>query len=1017
MLIKRILLYLQEINNSIDMENLENNKNTSINKEIEKTIRLKRLLLGNEKIIAMFLNNIANLILFSGEISIYDKDNSLITSLAANPSQKIILPQNEIQADYIEIDSGFIFKILFQENLLGFIFIQKNENQKEKILLLSSLIKIFLEEIIKLKVERKQLIQETLNNYREINLLYKFSGTISSIVDFDFILKSVLLESKNIINAETYSVYILDKQTNKLEKKASLGSVCSSDSETHPDRVIARLVVRNGNPEIVNDIKQKHKVKNCDCNINSVLGVPLKAKDELYGVIVITSKKENYFKARDEKLIFSLAIQAAIAIDNFYLEKINWENKRQLALRRVKREDQENEYKEFITRTPQFERILNSVPDDPTPYLIYGERGVGKKLLARKIHRESQRRGKPFIQIDCTQLASNVLSSKLLFGTDNPYEHKASEMDFSYFDLAEGGTLFFQNIDRLPKDLGEKLFEYLAPCDENRIKVLKHDVRIVAETSIPLEKKVEKGEFPPHLFEILKKHTKFIPPLRERKKDITKIAEHFIQEYSQTIGKEIKGIDDKGYEILLSYNFLLGNVKELKEIIERACILTESDIITSEYLFLGIQIPSTQFHYNLLNIKPLYNLIKKGIFPRYLIFVSSIAVFLIFYYAFISSTKNGINTGTFLAWSIWWPLFTLSFFFVARLWCSICPINETGMRLRKIKHFNLKVPAFIQNNTHYFTAIGFLLIIWAEEFFHMNLSGFRTGIILGIIVGLATITNILFTRNTWCRYICPLGWFAGTLSLTSIIELRSNPDICANKCKTHDCFKGNSTIEGCPMLLHLQFTNSNLLCKLCMRCVRLCPNNSPKLNLRLPGWDISGNEHLGQKTSLLIIILISAPFAILFHGSKIVDTSLNFNLVYWILPIVIGLIIYTVNLIFYGTDRENKFQHYLDILNFYIPMALAANLALQLKFLPFLSKINITGTIYQASIQNNFFSFSLVNISQAFILLCGLFFSLFLMVVHFHAVKQKTYKFLYYLSHQILMTVYCFLMLKFVLNS
>ncbi|MBI5207041.1 MAG: sigma 54-interacting transcriptional regulator [Candidatus Firestonebacteria bacterium] len=1000
------------------MENIE--IKTNCKSKEDKKINLSRLLHDEIDNISMFLKNISNLTSFNEELSLFDTEKHLIASSLDKSTYQIDLTKDstvKFNNDCYEIPNGLIFNLFFEKDLLGYIYFQNEKTEKEKILILFHLVKNLLDEIVRLKIEKKQLLNETLNSYREINLLYKFGGNISSQLDLNHVLKSVIIESKNIIKADTYAIYLVDLKDGSMQLKASFGNICNSTEPTHPDKVLAHLIVKTESSEIVNDIKQKQKMKHCSCNINSLMGIPLKIKDELFGVIIITSHSENQFHARDEKLVLSLATQAAIAIKNAYLEKTNWENKRQLALTKLINEEKEKAYKDLVGRSSHIININEKIPKDPIPYIINGEYGVGKNLLARKVHKESRRKDSPFITIDCAEFSSGAPPSRSIFSIKDIYDTKKSEKDFSYLELAQGGTLFLQNIDRLPKNLCEKLLEIISPKEESSelVQMENFDVRIVASSSTSLDKKVEKGEFDPKLYEIFNKYNITILPLRERKKDITILIEYFIKKFSVSLGKDIKGIDNKGYEKLLSYNYRIGNVKELKDVIERACILTESEIITSEYIFLDMPTYASKFSYNLLNIKPFYNLIKKGIFPRPLIIVSSIFVSLIFYFAFLSRTASGINLGTVLAWSVWWPLFTLSFFFVARLWCSICPINETGIKLRKIKFFNLKVPAFIQNNTHYFATSGFLMIIWAEEYFNMHLSGFRTGIILGIIVLLATITNILFPKNTWCRYICPLGYFAGTMSLTSILELRSNPDICANKCKTHDCFKGNDKIEGCPMLLHLQFIKSNLLCKLCMRCVRLCPNNSPQLNLRLPGWDISGNEHLGQNISLLVICLLSAPFAIIIYNSKsLLSNHLSFNQIYWISPFIIGLVIWMVNYIFYWKDKENNWEHFVDVLNFYIPLALAVNMALQLKFIPVFSKINISGTILKKAIQSNLFSLSLISLSQVALLIGGLIFSVFLMTVHFYTIKHKNklFSFYYYFSHQIVMFIYCLLLSK-----
>ncbi|MDD5773887.1 MAG: sigma 54-interacting transcriptional regulator [bacterium] len=973
-------------------------------------INLRRLLLDEKENVIILLEEIVKLLSFENEVSLYDNEMRIIASTSKQPADSLTIPVHLGESH--EIEKGLIFNFTYQETPVGFIFIQKGPVPKEIIFNLAGMVKNLLNEIIKLKLEKKELLQEILTNYREINLLYKFGGNISAHLGMDSVLENVLMESKNIIAADNYIIQLLDKKTNTLQTKTFLGDICPSSDQTHPDRVIARMVFKTGNPQIVNDIKEKQKVKDCECGINSAISVPLKTNEEVYGVLTLSSRKENYFKARDEKLLLSLTSQAAIAIENYYLEQINWENKRQLALKTIINEEQEKEYREYVSLSLQT-TALGKMPADPVPYLICGEYGVGKKLLAREVHRGSQRKDGPFIPVDCGIFSSSPLSHKLLFGSSLGFKQKKSEVDFSYMELAEGGTLFLQNVDRLPKELGEKLSNIILTQDKNNITLYK-DIRIAAETSVSLDKKVEKGEFDRGLYKILTQNTILLPSLRERKKDIIKLTEYFIKKYSGNLGKKIDGIDSKAYEKLLNYHYQLGNIKELKQIIERACILTESNIIPSDYIFLGVPPAQTKFSFNLLNIKPINYLIKKGFFPHPFAYVSSLFVLLIYYFAFFGKNKFTENPGTFLAWSLWWPFFIFSFFFFGRIWCSICPINEYGIILRKIKHFNLEIPSFIKNNTHYFITIGFLLVLWVEEAFVMRFSAFRTGLIMGTIFSAAALTNILFQRHTYCRYICPLGWSAGFFSFFSIIELRSNPNICANKCKTHDCFKGNKNIEGCPMFLHPQFVDTNLLCKLCMRCVRLCPNDSPQLNFRLPGWDIVSNEHLGHKTSLLIIALLSVPYSIVLFESKWMHqyySFFNFTLLFWTLPVIMGLIIWGLNYIFLGPDKKNNIHNFFDVINVYIPIALAAHVSLQLKYIPVFPKININANLLGT---DKIFSFSLLNLSQTILILSGLVFSYLFMYLRSSRYKEKHHAF-YYISHHIIMFVYCLSFLYFLI--
>jgi hypothetical protein len=199
-----------------------------------------------------------------------------------------------------------------------------------------------------------------------------------------------------------------------------------------------------------------------------------------------------------------------------------------------------------------------------------------------------------------------------------------------------------------------------------------------------------------------------------------------------------------------------------------------------------------------------------------------------------------------------------------------------------------------------------------------------------------------------------------------------------------------------------------------MRCVRLCPNDSPQLNLRLPGWDIVANEHLGHKTSLLIIALLSVPYAIVMFESKSLHqyySFFNFTLLFWSLPFIAGFILWVINYMFLRPDKKDNIHNFLDVLNVYIPLALAANVGLQLKYIPIFPKININSNLLGT---DKIFSFSLLNLSQAILMLSGLVFSYLFMYLRSIRFEEKQ-QILYYISHHIIMFVYCLSFLYFLI--
>lgn len=227
--------------------------------------------------------------------------------------------------------------------------------------------------------------------------------------------------------------------------------------------------------------------------------------------------------------------------------------------------------------------IIRRVSKTDARVLLLGETGTGKELVARALHYSSLRACKPFITIDCTTIPRDLLESEL-FGYDKGAFTCAYEDKIGLIEMADGGTVFFDEIGDLEFSLQKKLLRFIQEKEFSRVgsnKKIKVDVRIIAATNRDLEEAVKRGDFRADLFYRLNVISIFIPPLRERKEDIPILASHFLDLYKMKIGKDIKGIDPEVMKILIDYEWP-GNVRELENVIERAVILCNYDYITRE---------------------------------------------------------------------------------------------------------------------------------------------------------------------------------------------------------------------------------------------------------------------------------------------------------------------------------------------------------------------------------------------------------------------------------------------------
>ncbi len=239
--------------------------------------------------------------------------------------------------------------------------------------------------------------------------------------------------------------------------------------------------------------------------------------------------------------------------------------------------------KEFVGVSPQifavFEMLQKVIPTRSN-ILILGESGTGKGLIAEVVHCNSQRKDKPFISINCSAIPENLLESEL-FGYKKGAFTGATTDKKGLITMADQGTLFLDEIGDMPLGLQAKILKVLETGEVLPVgdtKPFHADVRLVAATNKNLEEQISKGLFREDLYYRLNVIEVSIPPLRERKEDISVLARHFVEKYSTENNKKVCGISDEAMEILYGYPWP-GNIRELRNVIERAVVLASTDKI------------------------------------------------------------------------------------------------------------------------------------------------------------------------------------------------------------------------------------------------------------------------------------------------------------------------------------------------------------------------------------------------------------------------------------------------------
>jgi transcriptional regulator with GAF, ATPase, and Fis domain len=212
--------------------------------------------------------------------------------------------------------------------------------------------------------------------------------------------------------------------------------------------------------------------------------------------------------------------------------------------------------------------------------LIRGESGTGKELIAKAVHYASPRAAAALVKVNCAALAESLLEAEL-FGHEKGAFTGAVVARKGRFELADGGSLFLDEIGDLPPHLQVKLLRVLQEREFERVgssRPIKVDVRLLAATHRNLESLVRQGQFRDDLYYRINVVTIQLPPLRERREDLSPLIDHFVRAFAEKNGKSIRGLTREAREALLRYDYP-GNVRELENVIERAVVLTRDDVI------------------------------------------------------------------------------------------------------------------------------------------------------------------------------------------------------------------------------------------------------------------------------------------------------------------------------------------------------------------------------------------------------------------------------------------------------
>jgi formate hydrogenlyase transcriptional activator len=254
--------------------------------------------------------------------------------------------------------------------------------------------------------------------------------------------------------------------------------------------------------------------------------------------------------------------------------------------------DKASMFEDVVGASPALKTVLSAVskvaPTDST-VLLTGQTGSGKELIARAIHRKSERSARAFISVNCAAIPQSLIASEL-FGHEKGAFTGALQRHLGRFELAEGGTIFLDEIGELPMETQVALLRVLQEREIQRVggtQPIAVNVRILAATNRDLQKAIAAGTFREDLFYRFNVFPIHIPPLRERKEDIPMLVEYFIDRFARKAGKNIRSIDKQSLELLESYSWP-GNIRELQNVVERSVVLCDTDTLSIDNSWLSL---------------------------------------------------------------------------------------------------------------------------------------------------------------------------------------------------------------------------------------------------------------------------------------------------------------------------------------------------------------------------------------------------------------------------------------------
>ena len=465
------------------------------------------------------------------------------------------------------------------------------------------------------------------NKTKIFTLFRKFQGAMHKVPNFGDTCKAILDAVMEEMDAENCSLMLKDPNSGDLTVCAARGkdeekSVFYLDRSGNGRRFksgegVAGWVLKEGQAVLLNDVVREPRFvsvaglnnksgENSGNNqVNSLICFPIREKDQVVGVFNLSHSKKGAFNEGDKLALgyISNQVGAALTSARFFLE-INEVN-------RLMKDSREGLSKEkvvpifspssstfvevgevtreegiFIYTSDKMQRIkeiIDQIANTDVTVLIQGESGVGKEVVARSIHLNSFRKERPFVKVNCAALPPDLLESEL-FGYEKGAFTGAYRQKQGRFELANGGTIFLDEISEMSLSLQGKLLQVLQDREFSRLggkKDIRVDVRVLAATNKNIEEGIKNGRFREDLYYRLNVVNVTIPPLRERREEIPIFVEYFLDKFGKKYGRKVPPLSDTTMKAFSEHHWV-GNVRELENVIQRLVVLGNEETIVEE---------------------------------------------------------------------------------------------------------------------------------------------------------------------------------------------------------------------------------------------------------------------------------------------------------------------------------------------------------------------------------------------------------------------------------------------------